>query len=165
MASDRVVIVRVLGIGLASGTNNSAAFTSRAGLSYLGVSEVPGVVVDVGSQLSSNIDIFGALGSDPTTTFTLLSTAVTSQLMLSRGKRPLLDADGANVTVTEYVPPFGVSNLGFIIVTDTTNAAPGMMLRVANTVFEVDTVWSATSLQVRRRRKRTGWPAPPPRRA
>ena len=151
MASDRVVIVRVLGIGLASGTNNSAAFTSRAGLSYLGVSEVPGVVVDVGSQLSSNIDIFGALGSDPTTTFTLLSTAVTSQLMLSRGKRPLLDADGANVTVTEYVPPFGVSNLGFIIVTDTTNAAPGMMLRVANTVFEVDTVWSATSLQVRRR--------------
>jgi hypothetical protein len=151
MSSDRVLIVRVLGIGLASGTNNAAAFTSRAGLSYLAAQEVPGVVVDIGSQLSSNIEIFGALGSDPTTTFTLLSTAVTSQLTLSRGKRPLLDADGANVTVTDYIPPFGLSNLGFIIVTDTTNAAPGMMLRVANTVFEVDTVFSATSLQVRRR--------------
>jgi hypothetical protein len=151
MASDRVLIVRVLGIGLASGTNNAAAFTSRAGLPYLGVSEVPGVVVDVGSQLSSNIDIFGALGSDPTTTFTLLSTAVTSQLTLSRGKRPLLDADNANVTVTDYISPFGTSNLGFIAVTDTSNCYPGMMLRVANTVFEVDTVWSATSLQVRRR--------------
>jgi hypothetical protein len=151
MASDRVLIVRVLGIGLASGTNNAAAFTSRAGLSYLGLSEVPGVVVDIGSQLSSNIDIFGSLGSDPTTSFTLLSTAVTSQLALSRGKRPLLDADGANVTVTDYIPPFGVSNLGFIAVTDTSNAAPGMMLRVANTAFEVDTVFSATSLQVRRR--------------
>jgi hypothetical protein len=151
MASDRVLIVRVLGIGLASGTNNAAAFTSRAGLSYLAAQEVPGVVVDIGSQLSSNIEIFGALGSDPTTTFTLLSTAVTSQLALSRGKRPLLDADNANVTVTDYIPPFGVSNLGFIIVTDTSNAAPGMMLRVANTVFEVDVVFSATSLQVRRR--------------
>jgi hypothetical protein len=151
MSSDRVLIVRVLGIGLASGTNNAAAFTSRAGLSYLTSQEVPGVVVDIGSQLSSNIEIFGALGSDPTTTFTLLSTAVTSQLTLSRGKRPLLDADGANVTVTDYIPPFGVSNLGFIIVTDTSNAALGMMLRVANTVFEVVTVWSATSLQVRRR--------------
>lgn len=151
MASDRVVIVRVLGIGLVPGSNNSAAFTSRAGLSYLGGSEVPGVVVDVGSQLSSNIEIFGALGSDPTTTFTLLSTAVTSQLTLSRGKRPLLDADGANVTVTDYIPPFGVTNLGFIIVTDTTNASVGMMLRVANTVFEVETVWSTTSLRVRRR--------------
>lgn len=151
MASDRVLIVRVLGIGLASGTNNAAAFTSRAGLSYLAAQEVPGVVVDLGSQLSSNIEIFGALGSDPTTTFTLLSTAVTSQLALSRGKRPLLDADGANVTVTDYIPPFGVSNLGFIIVTDTSNAAPDMMLRVANTVFEVDNVWSPTVLQVRRR--------------
>jgi len=151
MSSDRVLIVRVLGIGLASGTNNSAAFTSRAGLSYLTAQEVPGVVVDIGSQLSSNIEIFGALGSDPTTTFTLLSTAVTSQLALSRGKRPLLDADGANVTVTDYIPPFGLSNSGFIAVTDTTNAAPGMMLRVANTVFEVVTVFSATSLQVRRR--------------
>jgi hypothetical protein len=151
MSSDRVLIVRVLGIGLASGTNNAAAFTSRAGLSYLAAQEVPGVVVDIGSQLSSNIEIFGALGSDPTTTFTLLSTAVTSQLALSRGKRPLLDADNANVTVTDYVPPFGVSNLGFIIVTDTSNASPDMMLRVANTVFEVVTVWSATSLQVRRR--------------
>jgi hypothetical protein len=151
MASDRVVIVRVLGIGLVSGTNNAAAFTSRAGLSYLTAQEVPGVVVDIGSQLSSNIDIFGALGSDPTTTFTLLSTAVTSQLALSRGKRPLLDADGANVTVTDYIPPFGVSNLGFIAVTDTTNAAPGMMLRVANTVFEVDEVFALTVLKVRRR--------------
>ena len=151
MASDRVVIVRVLGIGLVPGSNNAAAFTSRAGLSYLSGSEVPGVVVDVGSQLSSNIEIFGALGSDPTTTFTLLSTAVTSQLTLSRGKRPLLDADGANVTVTDYIKPFGVSNLGFILVTDTTNAYVDMMLRVANTVFEVVTVFSATTLEVRRR--------------
>ena len=150
MASDRVVIVRVLGIGIATG-GNAAAFTSRAGLSYLGNNEVPGVVVDVGSQLSSNIEIFGALGSDPTTTFTLLSTAVTSQLTLSRGKRPLLDADGANVTVTDYIKPFGVSNLGFILVTDTTNAYVDMMLRVANTVFEVVTVFSATTLEVRRR--------------
>ena len=151
MASDRVVIVRVLGIGLVSGASAAAAFTSRAGLSYLSGSEVPGVVVDVGSQLSSNIEIFGALGSDPTTTFTLLSTAVTSQLTLSRGKRPLLDADGADVTVTDYIKPFGVVGNGYVAVTDTTNATPGMMIRIANTVFSVQSVFSATTLEVRRR--------------
>jgi hypothetical protein len=151
MSADRVVIVRVLGIGNVAGSNNPVAFTSRAGLSYLGLSEVAGVVVDVGSQLSSNIDIFGALGSDPTTTFSVLSTAVTSQLLLSRGKRPVLAADGANVTVTEYVKPFGVSNSGNIYVTDTTNVAPGDMIRIANTVFEVFNVVSSTVLQVRRR--------------
>lgn len=151
MASDRVLIVRILGIGRTAGTNNAAAFTSRAGLSYLGANEVPGVVVDVGSQLSSDIAIFGALGSDPTTTFTLLSTALISQLMLSRGKVPVLAADGANVTVTEYVKPFGVSNLGNVYVTDTTNLASGDMIRIANTVFEVSTVVSSTVLQVQRR--------------
>ena len=151
MASDRVLIVRVLGIGLVSGSNNSAAFTSRAGLSYLGASEVPGVVVDVGAQLSSEIAIFGALGSDPTTTFTLLSTAVTSQLTLSRGKRPLLDADGASVTVGTYIKPFGTSGIGIIDVSDTTNATPGMMIRIANTVFGVISVPSTTQLEVRRR--------------
>jgi hypothetical protein len=151
MPSDRVVIVRVLGIGLVPGSNNAAAFTSRAGLSYLSGSEVPGVVVDVGSQLSSNIEIFGALGSDPTTTFTLLSTAVTSQLTLSRGKRPLLDADGANVTVTDYIKPFGVVGNGYLAVTNTANASPDMMIRIANTVFVVDSVFSATTLEVRRR--------------
>jgi hypothetical protein len=149
MASDRVVIVRVLGIGLVPGSTTPAEFTSRAGLSYL-TSEVPGVVVDVGSQLSSNIEIFGALGSDPTTTFTLLSTAVTSQLTLSRGKRPLLDADGANVTVTDYIKPFGVVGNGYLAVTDTANAYPDMMIRIANTVFVVDSVFSATTLEVRR---------------
>lgn len=149
MASDRVVIVRVLGIGLVTGSTTPAEFTSRAGLSYL-TSEVPGVVVDVGSQLSSNIDIFGALGSDPTTTFTLLSTPVTSQLTLSRGKRPLLDADGANVTVTEYIKPFGVVGNGYLAVTDTANAYPDMMIRIANTVFGVERVFSATTLEVRR---------------
>ena len=151
MASDRVVIVRVLGIGLVPGSTTAAAFTSRAGLSYLGASEVPGVVVDVGAQLSSDIAIFGALGSDPTTIFTLLSTPVTSQLTLSRGKRPLLQPDGANVTVTEYIKPFGSSGIGNIYVTDTTNASPGMMLRVANTVFEVIQVISSTTLEVSRR--------------
>lgn len=151
MSADRVVIVRVLGIGNVAGSNNPVAFTSRSGLSYLGLSEVAGVVVDVGSQLSSNIDIFGALGSDPTTTFSVLSTAVTSQLLLSRGKRPVLAADGANVTVTEYVKPFGTSNLGNVYVTDTTNVAPGDMIRIANTVFEVISVVSSTVLQVRRR--------------
>ena len=149
MASDRVVIVRVLGIGLVPGSTTPAEFTSRAGLPYL-TSEVPGVVVDVGSQLSSNIEIFGALGSDPTTTFTLLSTAVTSQLTLSRGKRPLLDADGANVTVTDYIKPFGVVGNGYLAVTDTANAYPDMMIRIANTVFVVDSVFSATTLEVRR---------------
>ena len=150
MASDRVVIVRVLGIGRGTG-GNAAAFTSRAGLSYFGNNEVPGVVVDVGSQLSSNIEIFGALGSDPTTTFTLLSTAVTSQLTLSRGKRPLLDADGANVTVTDYIKPFGASGIGNIDVSDTANASINMMIRIANTVFEVISVPSASQLEVSRR--------------
>lgn len=150
MASDRVVIVRVLGIGNVVSSNTSVEFTSRAGLSYLG-NEVPGVVVDVGSQLSSNIEIFGALGSDPTTTFTMLSTPVTAQLMLSRGKRPLLDADGANVTVTAYVKPFGASGLGEVNVTDTANASIDMMIRIANTVFSVEDILSATRLRVRRR--------------
>ena len=151
MASDRVLIVRILGIGVVAESNSPAVFTSRAGLSYLGSHEVAGVIADMGAQLSSELGIFANLGSDPTTNFSVIATAVTSQLMLSRGKVPVLAADGANVTVTEYIKPFGVSNLGNIYVTDTTNVTAGDMIRIANTVFSVENVVSSTVLQVRRR--------------
>ena len=151
MASDRVLIVRILGIGVVAGSNNPAVFTSRSGLSYLGANEVAGVIADMGSQLSSELGIFGNMGSDPTTNFSVIATAVTSQLMLSRGKVPVLAADGANVTVTEYIKPFGSTGLGNIYVTDTTNFAPGDMIRIANTVFSVEDVVSSTVLQVKRR--------------
>lgn len=151
MASDRVLIVRVLGIGLTAGSNEPACFTSRSGLSYIGSEEVAGVIADMGSQLSSELTLFAALGSDPTTTFSVVSTAQTSQLMLSRGKVPVLATDGASVTVTEYIKPFGPTNSGNIYVTDTTNVTAGDMIRIANTVFEVSTVVSSTVLLVRRR--------------
>lgn len=151
MASDRVLIVRILGIGVVAESNSPAVFTSRAGLSYLGSHEVAGVIADMGAQLSSELGIFANLGSDPTTNFSVIATAVTSQLMLSRGKVPVLAADGANVTVTEYIKPFGVSNSGNIYVTDTTNVSAGDMIRIANTVFSVRNVISSTVLEVRRR--------------
>ena len=152
MASDRVLIVRVLGIGLTAGSNEPACFTSRSGLSYLGSSQVAGVIADMGSQLSSELTLFAALGSDPTTTFSVVSTAQTSQLMLSRGKVPVLAADGASVTVTEYVKPFDpATGLGNVYVTDTTNVTAGDMIRIANTVFSVETVVSSTVLECRRR--------------
>lgn len=151
MANDRILIVRVLGLGNLVGAASPVAFTSRSGLSYLAGHEVPNVIADMGSQLSSELPLFGAMGSDPTTSFNVIATAESSQLMLSRGKVPVLAADGANVTVTEYVKPFGTSGIGNVYVTDTTNVAAGDMIRVANTVFEVDTVVSSTVLSVRRR--------------
>lgn len=151
MASDRVLIVRILGIGVVTGSNEPAAFTSRAGLSYLGSDEIAGVIADMGAQLSSELGIFANLGSDPTTNFSVIATTVTSQLMLSRGKVPVLAADGASVTVTEYVKPFGPTNSGNIYVTDTTNVTAGDMIRIANTVFSVSNVISSTVLEVRRR--------------
>ena len=90
MASDRVLIVRLLGLGKTAGVNDALTLTSRAGLSYLASQvTINGVVADMGSQLSSDIAMFGALGSDPTTTVSVLATEETSQLLLSRGKVPL----------------------------------------------------------------------------
>ena len=50
-----------------------------------------------------------------------------------------------------YVKPFGASGLGEVNVTDTANASIDMMIRIANTVFSVEDILSATRLRVRRR--------------
>jgi hypothetical protein len=78
--SKRVVVIKILGLG---DTNSvlPAVFTTRLTGLYSGGGE--GTVVSLSDQLSSEISVFGSLGSDPSTSFTILSTDATRKLLLN----------------------------------------------------------------------------------
>jgi len=74
MASDRVIIIRIAGVGLPF-VNPSVplTLTSRE-LPYITSADgIVGVVTELSTQFSSEIPLFGTLGSDPTTSFTSAS--------------------------------------------------------------------------------------------
>lgn len=149
MSSDRILIVRIMGLGIIA-NGQPAAFTSRSGLSYLTFNEVAGVVAEMGSQLSSELTLFGALGSDPTTSFSLLATEQVSSLVMSRGKVAHRDINNASVTVTQYIKPAGPSGTSLVKVTDTTYITEGDMIRISTTVFYVEQVVDQYTLLVSR---------------
>ena len=72
MLSSRVLIVRIAGVGYPANLSAPLTLTSRAGLSYLPGSALEGVVSGLTSQVSSEIGLFDAIGSDPTTSFSVL---------------------------------------------------------------------------------------------
>ena len=101
--SKRVVVIKILGVGNLSSTLPVAFTTRNTGL-YSGPGE--GTVVSLADQLSSEIQVFGTLGSDSTTSFTVLSTAATRQLLMSRGKVEVLDTTtGQPVRLNGYILP------------------------------------------------------------
>jgi len=132
--SNRVVVIRILGLNLA-GEQLPAVLTTRYHPNYDDV--FAGTVVSLSDQLSSEIAVFGSLGSDSTTSFTVLSTERTRQLLLSRGKREVLDPDNRNQPqrMLDYIPPDPGSVV--IPVPNPSMFAVGYQYRVQNTVFRI----------------------------
>ena len=130
--SNRVVVIKILGVGLIT-DGAPAEFRTRGGSI--------GTVVSLADQLSSEIQVFGSMGSDSTTSFTILSTAATRQLLLSRGKVPVLDATTSQpVRLAGYVLPapgaveipVGGTLLSLFTV--------GGYYRIQNTVFRITSI-------------------------
>ena len=132
--SNRVVVIRILGLNLA-GEQSAAVLTTRYHPNYDDV--FAGTVVSLSDQLSSEIQVFGSLGSDSTTSFTVLSTADTRQLLMSRGKREVLDPGNRNqpVRMLDYIPPDPGSVT--IPVLDPSLFTVDYQYRVQNTVFRI----------------------------
>ena len=135
--SNRVVVIRILGLNLA-GEQLPAVLTTRFHPDYDDVFK--GTVVSLSDQLSSEIQVFGSLGSDSTTSFTVLSTEDTRQLLLSRGKREVLDPGNRNqpVRMLDYIPPDGGAVV--IPVSDPSLFTVGNQYRVQNTVFRIASI-------------------------
>jgi hypothetical protein len=138
MASDRVIIVRIAGCGTSSG--GQYEFTSRAGLSYLG-NEVAGVVSDLGPQFTSEIGMFAAMGSDPTTSITMLTTATTLRAFNSRAQLPVRNAAEELVTMASYSQP--TPSMTFDV-SDGTALSIGNEYRVHMTTFFVTNITGNT---------------------
>lgn len=138
MASDRVIIVRIAGCGTSSG--GQYEFTSRAGLSYLG-NEVAGVVSDLGPQFTSEIGIFAAMGSDPTTSITMLTTPTTLRAFNSRAQLPVRNAANELVTMASYCQP--TPSMTFDV-SDGTALSIGQEYRVHMTTFFVTNITGNT---------------------
>ena len=131
--SNRVVIIKILGLGDTDSTQ-PAVFTTRPQSLYY--SKLEGTVVSLTDQLSSEIAVFGSLGSDSTTSFTVLSTPDTRRILMSRGKREVFDAVlNQPVRTTGYISPAA----GTVTIPVPT---PGLFTignyyRIQNTVFQI----------------------------
>lgn len=145
MASDRVLIARILGTGFYDEYSEPLTLTSRAGLAYLPANTINGVIAEMGAQLSSDIAIFGSMGSDPTTYFTVLSLPVTLAKLLGRSTSYVRNsANNAAVRTTFYVNP---SPTPTIYCDDTSFLSPGDLIRIGGSAMRVGTVLSAVSFQ------------------
>jgi hypothetical protein len=146
--SDRIIIVRVLGLGSLL-TDAQLVLTSRGTLPYFDpAATLQGVVADLGDQYSSEIGFFDSMGSDPTTAFSVISTAETRAALLGRAKVPVYDANLAPVMTTTYVPPLfdGVT----IGVSDTSSMFVGQRIRIGTIAWEVTDVPSPNAIVAKR---------------
>ena len=148
MASDRVIIVRIYGIGPFDDLTDGLTLTSRAGLAYLPKGTIDGVVADMGTQFSSEIPVFGSMGSDPTTTFSVLSLPETLSIMLSRTSNYLRNSSNNGIVRTaNYVTPAPTST---IYCDDTTYLAEDDIIRISGSSFVVTAITSLISFTATR---------------
>lgn len=133
--SERVLAIKILGLGSAT-SNNPATFTTRAHPLY--PTAIDGTVVSLSDQLSSEISMFGTMGSDSTTSFTILSTAETRALLMSRGKVEVLDPyRNEPLRCNAYIPP----DPGPVTLTVApNNLVVGDRYRIQNTAFKCTSV-------------------------
>lgn len=141
MASNRVLIVRIYGIGDYADTNEPLTLTSHGVLGYLPHTTIEGVVTDMTAQLSSEISMFASMGSDPTTSFSVLATAQTLSAIMSRGMTEVRDVDGAVVRTTAYVD---ANPLLTVNCTDTSTLQVLDTVRIAGTAMLVTNILSGT---------------------
>ena len=133
MSSDRVIIVRIRGIGFQADKDEPLTLTSRP-LSYLQGTAIEGVVTELTTQMSSEIGIFSSMGSDPTTTFSILANTQTLSVLMSRGAAEVRGADNQSIQTTEYVTP---SPTPTIKVTDSQTIAVQDIIRINGTAYYV----------------------------
>lgn len=126
--SNRIVVIKILGLGETSGDDPSV-FTTR------GNSRGQGTVVSLTDQLSSEISVFGNMGSDSTTSFTVLSTDFTRKAFMSRGRVPVIGPFGRPVRVLGYISP--KAGTVIIPVVDPSLFVQDGYYRIQNTVFRV----------------------------
>lgn len=145
--SDRIILIRIQGLGSLL-SNDQMVFTSRGTLPYLpAFATLPGVVSNLGDQFSSEIGFFESMGSDPTTSFSVISTAETREALLGRRKVPVLDSNGAPVVTTSYID--ADYNATFTV-SDTSSMFPDQRIRIGTIAFRVVTVVDAVTIQARR---------------
>lgn len=131
--SNRVVAIKVLGLGENTSVD-PAVFLTREHPLYSNT--LAGTVVSLTDQLSSEIPVFGALGSDSTTSFTVLSTVDTRRILMSRGKKELYDNNRHQpVRITGYIKP--VAGPVVIPVMDPSLFTVDGYYRIQNTVFKI----------------------------
>jgi hypothetical protein len=146
--SDRIILIRVLGLGSLY-TDAQLVFTSRGTLPYLpAFATLAGVVSNLGDQFSSEIGFFESMGSDPSTSFSVISTAETREALLGRRKVPVPDDNGAPVVTTTYVPPLFVGVT--IGVSATASMFEGQRIRIGTIAWEVTNVVDATTIRANR---------------
>ena len=133
MASDRVIIVRISGIGFQADKAYPLTLTSRP-LSYLQSTAIEGVVTELTTQLSSEIGIFSSMGSDPTTTFSVLANTQTLSVLMSRGATQVTNADNGSIQTVKYVTP---SPTPTISVTDSQTIAVQDIIRINGAAYYV----------------------------
>ena len=135
MSSDRVIIVRIRGIGFSADKDEPLTLTSRP-LSYLQATAIEGVVTELTTQMSSEIGIFSSMGSDPTTTFSILANTQTLSVLMSRGAAEVRGANNQSVQTTAYVTP---SPTPTIKVTDASTIAEEDIIRINGAAYRVVT--------------------------
>jgi hypothetical protein len=146
--SDRIILIRIQGLGSLL-SNDQMVFTSRGTLPYLpAFATLPGVVSNLGDQFSSEIGFFESMGSDPTTSFSVISTAETREALLGRRKVPVLDGDNAPVVTTSYIPPL-ITSVQFGV-SDTSSMFVGQRVRIGSIAWEVTNVVDAYTIRATR---------------
>ena len=145
--SDRIILIRIQGLGSLN-TDAQLVFTSRGTLPYLpAFATLEGVVSNLGDQFSSEIGFFESMGSDPTTSFSVISTAETREALLGRRKVPVLDDNSAPVVTTSYI------DAGYDVtftVSSTASMYEGQRIRIGTIAFVVVFVTNATEVGCRR---------------
>ena len=135
MASDRAIIIRIAGVGLSIvNPTTPLTLTSRA-LPYITSADgIVGVVTELTTQMSSEIGIFSSMGSDPTTTFSILANTQTLSVLMSRGAAEVRGANNQSIQTTAYVTP---SPTPTILVTDASTINLGDRVRINGCAYEV----------------------------
>jgi hypothetical protein len=135
MAQDRVIIIRIAGVGLTTANPASPLVLTSRALSYItSFHGIVGVVTDLSTQFSSEIPLFGTLGSDPTTSFSVLATTETLSVLMARGAAPVRDQDERSVQTVDYVTP---SPFPTIRVTDASLLNATDRFRINGCAYEV----------------------------
>ena len=147
--SDRIILIRIQGLGSLL-AQEQLVLTSRGTLPYLNAlgATLAGVVSNLGDQFSSEIGFFESMGSDPTTSFSVISTAETREALLGRRKVPVLDANGAPVVTTTYIP--ALENAVQFGVSDTSSMFEGQRIRIGTIAWEVTSVVNGTTIRADR---------------